>query len=118
MAVSGYLSENFVYLDLLRRTESMEITGTTPLFGTYKTGEVDFLVGNAANDKTCGIEVKAGGSEGKTAQLLLDDGKVEAVYFLEGDTCGGTAGRKITVPVYLTSRVKFDYQREDRNQKK
>ena len=118
MAVSGYLSENFVYLDLLRRTESMEITGTTPLFGTYKTGEVDFLVGNAANDKTYGIEVKAGRSEGKTAQLLLDDGKVEAVYFLKGDTYGGTAGRKITVPVYLTSRVKFDYQREDRNQKK
>ena len=118
MAVSGYLSENFVYLDLLRRTQNMEITGTTPLFGTYKTGEIDFLVGNVANDKTYGIEVKSGKSEGKTAQLLLDDGKVEAVYFLKGDTYGGIAGRKITVPIYLANRVKFDYQRDDKNQKK
>lgn len=118
MAVSGYLSENFVYLDLLRRTQNMEITGTSPLFGTYKTGEIDFLVGNAANDKTYGIEVKAGRSEGKTAQLLLADGKAEAIYFLKGDTYGGIAGRKITVPIYLANRVKFDYQRDDKNQKK
>lgn len=30
---------------------------------------------------------------------------------------GGIAGRKITVSVYLANRVKFDYQRDDKNQK-
>jgi hypothetical protein len=56
-------------------------------------------------------EAKAGKSEIETAQKLLKDEKVEAVYFLKGDTYGGIADRKITVPIYLVGRVQFDYVR-------
>lgn len=108
-AVSGYLSENFVYLDLLKRVRRMEISGMSPMFGTYKTGEIDFLVHNTQNEKTYAVEVKAGKSAGKTAQMLLKDGRVDAVYFLKGDTYGGVAERMVTVPIYLVGRVKFDY---------
>ena len=108
-AVSGYLSENFVYLDLLKRARRVEISGMAPMFGTYKTGEIDFLVNNTQNEKIYAVEVKAGKSAGKTAQMLLKDGRVEAVYFLKGDTYGGVAERMVTVPIYLAGRVKFDY---------
>lgn len=108
-AVSGYLSENFVYLDLLKRARRLEISGMAPMFGTYKTGEIDFLVNNTQNEKIYAVEVKAGKSAGKTAQMLLKDGRVEAVYFLKGDTYGGVAERMVTVPIYLAGRVKFDY---------
>lgn len=111
-AASGFINENFVYMDLLRRTSAQEIAGVSPLFGTYKTGEIDFRVSNTANDKDYGVEVKAGNDTGKTAQLLLQDGKAEAIYFLKGDTYGGVAGRKITVPIYLVGRVPFDYTKK------
>ena len=83
----------------------MEIGGTSPVFGTYKDGEIDFLVSSLQSEYDYGVEVKAGRSEAKTAKKLLDDGKVEAVYFQKGDTYGGIEGRKITVPIYLTGRV-------------
>ena len=111
-AIAGYLNENFVYLDLLKRTRELEISGTAPMFGTYKTGEIDFFVSNTSNDKNYGVEVKAGKAKGKTAELLLRDGKVEAVYFLKGNTYGGIEKRMITVPIYLMSRVSFDFLRE------
>lgn len=106
--IRGLVNENFVYIDLLKRTVRMEIAGTAPMFGTYKEGEIDFLVNSRENYKTYGIEVKAGRSEGRTAAQLLADQKVEAVYFLKGDTYGGIAERTITVPIYLVSRVEFD----------
>ena len=81
------------------------------MFGTYKEGEIDFLINSRENYKNYGVEVKAGKSEAKTAQQLLKDEKVEAVYFLKGDTYGGMADRKITVPIYLVGRVQFDYER-------
>ena len=62
--------------------------------------------------KTYGVEVKSGKTEGKTAQLLLKDEKVEAVYFLKGDTYGGIADRKVTVPIYLVGRMQFDFVKE------
>ena len=108
-AAEGYINENFVYLDLLKRTYRMEIAGTAPMFGTYKKGEIDFFVSSLINDKDYGIEVKAGKSEGKTAKALLNDGKAEAIYFLKGNTYGGRANRMITVPIYLAGRVPFDY---------
>ena len=103
------INENFVYIDLLKRVRSRKISGTAPMFGLYKEGEIDFLINSRENYKTYGVEVKAGKSEGKTAQLLLKDGKVEAVYFLKGDTYGGASDRKITVPIYLVGRVQFDF---------
>lgn len=117
-ALQGIVSENFVYIDLLKRIESFKIAGTAPMFGTYKEGEIDFLVNSRENYVNYGVEVKAGKSEGKTASLLLKEDKVEAVYFLKGNTYGGIAERKITVPIYLVGRVRFDYQRDDKNQEK
>lgn len=110
-AAAGYINENFVYLDLLKRCRNFEIAGTSPMFGTYKTGEIDFFVSSIENDRDYAVEVKAGDAAGKTASLLLRDGRVEAAYFLKGDTYGGIAGRMITVPIYLAGRVKFDFQR-------
>lgn len=107
----GILSENFVYIALLKRIREFKMAGTAPMFGTYKEGEIDFLINSRENYKNYGVEVKAGKSEGKTAQQLLKDEKVEAVYFLKGDTYGGMADRKITVPIYLVGRVQFDYER-------
>lgn len=108
-ALRGIVNENFVYVELLKRVRMFKMAGTSPMFGTYKEGEIDFLVNSRETYKNYGIEVKAGKSEGKTAQQLLRDGKVEAVYFLKGDTYGGLSDRKITVPIYLAGRVKFDY---------
>lgn len=106
------MNENFVYIDLLKRVRSRKISGTAPMFGLYKEGEIDFLVNSRENYKTYGVEVKSGKTEGKTAQLLLKDEKVEAVYFLKGDTYGGIADRKVTVPIYLVGRMQFDFVKE------
>lgn len=108
----GIVNENFVYIDLLKRVRSRKISGTAPMFGLYKEGEIDFLVNSRENYKTYGVEVKSGKTEGKTAQLLLKDEKVEAVYFLKGDTYGGIADRKVTVPIYLVGRMQFDFVKE------
>ena len=108
----GIVNENFVYIDLLKRVRSRKISGTAPIFGLYKEGEIDFLVNSRENYKTYGVEVKSGKTEGKTAQLLLKDEKVEAVYFLKGDTYGGIADRKVTVPIYLVGRMQFDFVKE------
>jgi len=108
--IRGIVNENFVYIDLLKRTKNMEIAGSAPMFGIYKEGEIDFLVNSRLNYKNYGVEVKAGRSEAKTARILLEDKKVEAVYLLKGDTYGGTTedNRMVTVPIYLISRVKFE----------
>jgi len=111
-SIRGVVNENFVYIDLLKRVKDMRIAGVAPMFGTYKEGEIDFLVRNIDNFKNYGVEVKAGKSAGKTAQHLLRDNKVEAVYFLKGDTYGGSTDRMITIPIYLVHRVQFDYTKE------
>ncbi|MDO5346915.1 MAG: AAA family ATPase [Lachnospiraceae bacterium] len=113
-ALAGYINENFVYLDLLKRCRRMEIAGMAPMFGTYKTGEIDFFVSSIANDKDYGVEVKAGDAAAKTAHALLRDGRVEAVYFLKGGTYGGCDGRSITIPIYLVQRVEFNFERSRR----
>ncbi|MEY8356747.1 DUF4143 domain-containing protein [Lachnospiraceae bacterium 54-53] len=107
----GIFSENFVYIELLKRIREFKMAGTAPMFGTYKEGEIDFLINSRENYKNYGVEVKAGKSEGKTAQQLLKDEKVEAVYFLKEDTYGGMVDQKIAVPIYLVGRVQFDYER-------
>lgn len=109
-AVRGIVNENFVYIDLLKRTLDRKLAWTMPMFGTYKNGEIDFFIRNSENDRNYGIEVKAGRSAGKTAQQLLTDHKVDAVYFLKGDTYGGVEGRTLTAPIYLVGRVAFDFE--------
>ena len=108
--MNGIINENFVYIDLVKRIERYQIAGTAPMFGTYKDGELDFVVNSRKNFTTYGVEVKAGKAEGKTAKLVLRDKKVEAVYFLKGNTYGGIEGNKLTVPVYLAGRVAYDYK--------
>lgn len=83
------------------------------MFGTYKDGEIDFLIKRWKNDNSYGVEVEDGQSETEIVQQLLKDEMVEAGYFLKGDTYGGMADRKITVPIYLVGRVRFDYEREN-----
>ena len=107
--IRGIINENFVYIDLQKRIKRMEIAGLAPMFGTYKEGEIDFLVRNLEMDMNYGVEVKAGRAAARTAGRLLEDGKVEAVYFLKGDTYGGIAERMVTVPIYLISKVSFDW---------
>ncbi len=107
----GMISKNFVYIELLKHIRGFEITGMAPMFRTYKDGEIDFLIKRWENDNSYGVEVKDGKSEIETAQQLLKDEKVEAIYFLKGDTYGGMADRKITVPIYLVGRVRLDYER-------
>jgi len=110
--IRGILGENFVYIDLVKRIKRRQIAGAAPMFGLYKDGEIDFILNNRKNYKNYGVEVKAGRAVGKTAQQLLRDGKVEAIYFLKGDTYGGVEGRTLTVPVYLLGRVRFDFVNE------
>jgi len=105
------LSENFVYIELLKRIREFKMAGTAPMFGMYKEGETDFLINSRENYQNYEMEVKAGKSEAKTAQQFIKDEKVEAVYFMKGDTYGGIADRKITVPIYLVGRVRFDYEK-------
>jgi len=107
--IRGIINENFVYIDLQKRIKRMEIAGLAPMFGTYKEGEIDFLVRNLEMDMNYGVEVKAGRAVARTAGRLLEDGKVEGVYFLKGDTYGGIAERMVTVPIYLISKVSFDW---------
>lgn len=110
-ALREMISENFVYIELLKRIRGLEITGIAPMSGTYKKGEIDFLIKRWENYNSYGVEVKDGKSETETAQQLLLDEKVEVVYFLKGDAYGGMADRKITVPIYLVGRVLLDYER-------
>ena len=107
--VRGLLNENFVYIDLLKRSLRRELTWLQPMFGTYKNGEIDFFVRNLHTDQNYGVEVKTGRNAGKTAQQLLKDHKVEAVYFLKGDTYGGREDKMLTVPVYLAGRVEYNF---------
>lgn len=105
---AGIVNENFVYLYLKRKIDSREIAGLTPLFALYKGGELDFFVNSRKDYKNYGIEVKAGHTIGKTANRMLEDGKIQALYLLKGDTYGGVEGKKVTIPVYLAGRMEFD----------
>ena len=106
---AGILAENFVYRVLWLNVKKRLIAGYTPNFGTYKEGEIDFFVISHTDEKVYGIEVKAGKSIGKTANLMLKDGKVDYLYLLKGDTYGGILDElKYTIPIYLAGRIKFD----------
>ena len=106
--IDGLIAETFVYRYLEEKIRSREISGKSPMFGIYKDGEIDFMVKSNLNDCRYGIEVKSGRSIGKSANLLLENGRVDYLYLLKGDTYGGIEGKKRTVPIYLAGRVKFD----------
>ena len=61
------------------------------------------------NHKDYAVEVKAGKNIGKTANILLNDGRADYLYLLKGDTYGGMVdNKKYTVPIYLTGRISFE----------
>ena len=109
--IKGLLAENFVYLVLRRRIENThEIAGLVPWFASYEKikGELDFYVRSLVDYKNYGIEVKSTDASAKTARKLLEDGKLDYLYLLKGETMGGIAdGRIFTVPLCLADRIEF-----------
>ena len=75
--IAGIVNENFVDLYLERYAGQRRIAGVQPMFATYKEGELDFFVNSRIDFCNYGIEVKAGKSEGKTANRMLEDKKVD-----------------------------------------
>lgn len=107
--VEGIINENFVYLYLERLIRERKLAGTSPAFGVYRGGEIDFFVRSLENDKDYAIEVKSGKNIGKTGNMILKDGKADYLYLLKGDTQGGSVEKKkYTVPIYLAGRIRFD----------
>lgn len=104
--IKGVLCENFVYLNLLERLADHEIAGNNPWFGTYErtSGELDFYCRSLLDYKNYGLEVKAGNAVARTANDLLNAGKLDYVYNLK-DTYGAREGQKLTVPNYLVGRI-------------
>ena len=68
------------------------LPGTVPWFAVYQQmgGELDFYVRSLLDYKNYGLEVKAGKSTGNTAAALLDAGLLDFLYYLKGNTYGGT----------------------------
>lgn len=110
--IKGLIAENFVYLVLRRRIENThEIAGLVPWFASYEKikGELDFYVRSLVDYKNYGIEVKSTDASAKTARKLLEDGKLDYLYLLKGETMGGIAdGRIFTVPLCLADRIEFE----------
>lgn len=110
--IKGLLAENFVYLVLRRRIENThEIAGLVPWFASYEKikGELDFYVRSLVDYKNYGIEVKSTDASAKTARKLLENGKLDYLYLLKGETMGGIADGKIfTVPLCLADRIEFE----------
>lgn len=108
--IQGMLHENFVFLELRRRVERLkEIALETPAFATYKNGEIDFYVKSLkGNEKVYAVEVKSGKQGAQTGRLALEDGKVDYLLLLKGDTKGGITEKIYTVPLFLFSKFKFD----------
>lgn len=106
--IAGTLNENYVYINLKKRQDfPEEIAFETPAFGTYKGGEVDFVVQSLKNPMRYAIEVKAGKNTGNTARKVLEAGKVKKLLYLKGDTKGGMDGKTETLPIYLLEQYKF-----------
>lgn len=110
--IQGILCENYVYLDIVRRIKTTDtIAGDAPWFAVYTRtgGELDFYVRSLLDYKNYGIEVKAGNNIGKTASCLLEDKKIDFLYYLKGNTYGGKAEQSkiLTVPIYLIEKILF-----------
>ena len=109
--IKGLLAENFVYLSLRRRLENTrEIAGIVPWFASYEkiNGELDFYVRSLLDYKDYGVEVKSTDAVAKTGKKLLEDGKLDYLYLLKGETQGGVVEGKIfTVPLWLADRLVY-----------
>lgn len=106
--INGLLMETFVYRYLQKMHDNSLLANNTPIFGSYKDGELDFLAKNLNSYELIGIEVKAGNNIAETGNLLLNDKKIDKLYLLKGDSYGGITENKYTIPLYLCGRLKFD----------
>lgn len=105
---AGIINENFVYLDLKRRTvHPSEIALETPAFATLGTGEIDFYVKAIQSQRTYALEVKTGKNAGKTASAAIENKKADYLLYAKGNTNGGRAGNIITIPIYGISKFMF-----------
>ena len=106
--INGTLNENFVYINLKKRQDfPEEIAFETPAFGTYKGGEIDFVVQSLEESVRYAVEVKSGKHSGNTATRLLEHGKADKILYLKGNTKGGIDGKIETVPIYMLEKYKF-----------
>ena len=78
-----------------------------PVFGTYKGGELDFVVQSLRDSLRYAVEVKSGKHAGNTAKKVLEDGKADRLLYLKGNTKGGVEGKIITIPIYLLESIHF-----------
>jgi predicted AAA+ superfamily ATPase len=107
-ALSGFLTENFVFLCLQRMLSEQKLFPKVPAFGMYGNGEIDFVVKSKSNGIKYAVEVKSGKNKSKTVDVLLNNGIVNKVLFAKGNTYGGVDGNKITIPISLFSRYNFN----------
>lgn len=107
--IRGVISENFVFLDLMRRLSSpRQIAFESPAFATFGVHEIDFFVKSIKNQKTYAIEVKAGKNSSKTIAAVQNKKKADYILFAKGDTHGGINENIITIPIYGISKFRFD----------
>ena len=78
-----------------------------PAFATYKGGEIDFFVQTIGESKKYAVEVKSGKNAGKSAKKALEQGKVDYLLYLKGNTKGGTHDKIITMPIFMVEQYNF-----------
>lgn len=106
--LQGILHENFVYINLKKRQDyPEEIVFETPAFATFKGGEIDFFVQTIGENTRYAVEVKAGKNSGISAKRALEQGKVDYLLYLKGNTKGGIQDKTITMPIFLLEQYKF-----------
>lgn len=106
--LEGIVNENFVYLELKRRSGRMgDLAFEMPAFATWGKGELDFYTKSLDSGKTYVIEVKAGKNSSKTAMDVLENGKADCLLMAKGNTHGGKIDRVYTIPVYGISKFIF-----------
>lgn len=105
---NGILSENYVFINLLKRQNfPEEIAFETPAFASYKGGEIDFVVQGIKNYTRYLVEVKAGKGTAQTSMRALKDRKADCLLYLKGNTKGGQDGNILTLPIYMLERFCF-----------
>ena len=106
--MQGILNENYVYINLKKRQDyPEEIAFEMTAFATYKGGEIDFFVQTIGESKKYAVEVKSGKNAGKSAKKALEQGKVDYLLYLKGNTKGGTHDKIITMPIFMVEQYNF-----------
>lgn len=102
--LSGYLYENYIFNTLDRLNYSNLGFAT---FSGFQ-GELDFIIRIMNYNGKFGVEVKKCNDQGKSALRALKEKKIDKLVYFKGDTFGGIDGDKITVPIYLAERFRFE----------